>query len=205
MRFLYSCFIALLLLIPLYGMLALFVVLDSGFPIFYRQKRQGQGVKSFFMIKFRTMRRDAEAVQKKLFHLNEANGPVFKIRDDPRYTRIGKVLAHSGLDEVPQLWNVLRGDMALIGPRPLPVVEAAKLKPWQHERNAGKPGIISPWIIEGYHSQSFDTWMKSDIAYLKRKSFLYDMQLAGKAIWLLCMLFVKECLHATHVGKHKAC
>lgn len=135
---------------------------------------------------------DSEQRKKKLLKRNEADGPVFKIKEDPRFTRIGTFLAHIGMDELPQIWNVLRGDMALIGPRPLPVEEAAKLKPWQQKRHTIKPGIISPWIIQGYHSMKFDDWMKSDIAYIQQKSFGYDCIFAIRTFGFLLKLIAKE-------------
>ena len=162
------------------------------FPLLYRQQRIGKGAQPFTMYKFRTMELGADAMQKKLLPRNEADGPVFKIRNDPRFTRIGKFLSHTGLDELPQFINVLRGEMAIIGPRPLPVAEAAKLKSWQKARHAIKPGIISPWVMEGYHSRPFDEWMKSDIRYVKEKSLWYDLVLFGRAMVFVGKLLVRE-------------
>jgi lipopolysaccharide/colanic/teichoic acid biosynthesis glycosyltransferase len=194
MRVLIQLFTILLIIIlsPLYAVIAISVYLDSGLPILFRQKRIGKNGKPFIMYKFRTMGHGAEKQQKELTPLNEAYGPVFKMYNDPRYTAIGKFLAHTGLDELPQLYNILRGDMALIGPRPLPVAEGAKLLPWQRKRHEIKPGIISPWILEGYHAQAFDAWMKSDIAYAKRKNFGYDVHLAARTVALLLRLFFRE-------------
>lgn len=138
------------------------------------------------------MGKGAEKKQQELKKLNEANGPVFKIRDDPRYTRFGKFLSHTGLDELPQLVNVLKGEMALIGPRPLPVPEFQKLKSWQKKRQAILPGIISPWILNGYHRQSFDDWMRSDFAYVKNKSFVYDLKLFVRSVIFMWRLFTVE-------------
>jgi lipopolysaccharide/colanic/teichoic acid biosynthesis glycosyltransferase len=135
---------------------------------------------------------DAESMQKKLYSLNEAHGPVFKLYNDPRYTRFGKFLAHTGLDELPQLYNVLVGDMALLGPRPLPVSEERKLKAWQKAREKIKPGIISPWILEGYHETTFDAWMRSDIDYIKKKSFWYNLQLFLRMIVYMVSLIGHE-------------
>jgi lipopolysaccharide/colanic/teichoic acid biosynthesis glycosyltransferase len=177
---------------PLLVIVSFTLWVTQGFPIVFHQKRVGLGGRIFTIYKFRTMRVGAEHEQKTYRRLNEANGPVFKIHNDPRFTRVGKFLAHTGLDELPQLFNVLQGNMALIGPRPLPVAEAGKLKKWQQARNAIKPGIISPWIVEGYHSQAFDTWMKSDVAYIKKKSFSYDLTIVGRTVALLIQLFLKE-------------
>jgi lipopolysaccharide/colanic/teichoic acid biosynthesis glycosyltransferase len=99
------------------------------------------------------------------------------MRNDPRFTHFGKFLNHTGFDELPQLFNILFGTMALIGPRPLPVQEANKLKSWHHDREKILPGVISPWILEGYHQTTFDAWMKGDIEYTKRKSFAVDTRL----------------------------
>ncbi|HUD19157.1 MAG TPA: sugar transferase [Patescibacteria group bacterium] len=184
--------IVFLIALPVMGLIALFIIFDSGLPILFRQIRVGKNNIHFLIYKFRTMRVGADCEQARLKHLNEANGPVFKIHNDPRFTRIGKFLAHTGLDELPQLINVIRGDMALIGPRPLPVDEAKKLTPRQMKRHVIKPGIISPWILEGYHKQSFEAWMKSDIAYSKEKTFLYDVVLARRCSMLLITLLSHE-------------
>ena len=162
------------------------------FSLLYQQRRIGKGGMPFALYKFRTMIAGADAMQKKLLPRNEADGPVFKIRDDPRFTRIGRFLSHTGLDELPQIINVIRGEMAIIGPRPLPAAEAAKLKSWQKKRHSVKPGIISPWILEGYHAKSFNEWMKSDIAYVKTKSMLGDVRLGFRACVFMVRLFGKE-------------
>lgn len=138
------------------------------------------------------MKRNADRLQGSYKKFNEADGPVFKIHNDPRFTPFGKFLSHTGLDELPQLWNVLIGNMSLIGPRPLPVAEAKKLKTWQKARHAIKPGIISPWVFEGYHQRSFDEWMKSDIAYAKNKSFFVDGELFFKSIVFITRLLWRE-------------
>ena len=174
------------------GIVAILIALVDGFPVLYRQRRVGLGGKPFTMYKFRTMARGADAMQKKYARQNEADGPVFKIRDDPRFTKIGRFISHTGLDELPQLWNIWRGDMALFGPRPLPVAEAAKLTKQQQERHRIKPGIISPWIFEGYHSRPFDEWMKSDIRYAKEKSLWYDFVLFGRSAVFVGKLLVRE-------------
>lgn len=185
-------FVLFVTALPLMGAIAILIVLVDGFSVFYRQQRIGLGGKPFTMYKFRTMSVGAEELQKKYARQNEANGPVFKISDDPRFTRLGKFLSHTGLDELPQLFNVIRGEMALFGPRPLPIAEAGKLTKWQQARHRIKPGIISPWIFEGYHSKPFDEWMKSDIAYAKKKSLWYDLGLFGKAAGFVGRLLVQE-------------
>lgn len=190
----YAVFIITLLVVsfPLQILLGILIVAGSGSPIFFRQKRIGKNGKPFMLYKFRTMVTDADGLKARYQKLNQADGPVFKIHSDPRFTPIGRFLSHTGLDELPQIWNVVRGDMALIGPRPLPVSESKKLASWMKERYAVKPGIISPWILEGYHRQSFDAWMKSDIAYAKSKHALGDFLLLIRTIRFLIALFWKE-------------
>lgn len=169
--------------------IGLFVVLVSGFPILFRQKRMGKNGKPFIMYKFRTMVNGAQRQQTKYLGRNESQGPAFKIHHDPRFTRIGKVLSHTGLDELPQLFNLVRGKMALIGPRPLPVSEAKKLKSWMRERERILPGIISPAILSGKYHQDFDGWMRSDVAYVKSKSVRTDMILFARCIPFIGRLF----------------
>jgi len=123
---------------------------------------------------------------------NESSGPTFKIHNDPRFTRIGKFLSHTGLDELPQVFNVLHGDMALIGPRPLPVSEAEKLKPWMQARERVLPGIISPAILTGGYHKNFIAWMKSDVAYAKEKNVYTDMVLLIRMIPFLFGLVWRE-------------
>lgn len=193
-RLIYCIFIFLLIFIslPLQIIIFLLILFFSGRPIIYQQKRVGEKGKIFTLLKFRTMTVGAEKTQSKFKKLNEATGPVFKIHHDPRFTGIGKFLSHTGLDELPQLFNVLKGDMELIGPRPLPVSETKKLKTWQQKRHQIKPGIISPWIVNGYHKQSFAAWMKSDIDYIKKKSLKYDLYLFFKTLGFVLKMFIGE-------------
>jgi lipopolysaccharide/colanic/teichoic acid biosynthesis glycosyltransferase len=199
LRFLFLVLLIIVLL-PVYLILSLLVLLFSGYPVFYSQYRIGMNGKKFKIYKFRTMVDKAEKDQQKLKHLNEADGPVFKIRNDPRLTGIGKFLSHSGLDELPQLFNVLKGDMCLVGPRPLPVDEAKKIKvKYRIKRESVKPGMLSPWILNGYHRLSFDDWMESDISYIENKSFPYDLKIFFESFLFSIDLFfktIKETLRA---------
>ena len=190
--FYFLCFILFIFALPLLVVIALAILFFSGTPVIFCQKRIGLHGRIFVLYKFRTMKKGSDKEQWKNRKFNEANGPVFKIRNDPRFTPFGKFLSHTGLDELPQLLNILKGDMALIGPRPLPVDEAKKLKAWQKKREEIKPGIISPWIIEGYHSRSFDDWMMSDIAYAKKKSLGYDLVLTYRTALLMLRLLWSE-------------
>jgi lipopolysaccharide/colanic/teichoic acid biosynthesis glycosyltransferase len=183
----------IIVLLPVYLFLSFLVILFSGWPAFYVQKRIGFKGKVFKIYKFRTMINGAEEKQKSLRRMNEVDGPVFKIRNDPRLTGVGKFLSHSGLDELPQLFNVLKGDMNLVGPRPLPVSEAEKIsKKYKFKRERVRPGMLSPWILDGYHRLSFDAWMKSDMDYIKSKSFIYDLKISCKSIFFLMRLFFES-------------
>lgn len=184
--------VMIVLLLPLGLIISVTILVRSGLPIFYIQKRVGKGNIPFRFYKFRTMINDAEAAKKKLLSKNEASGPVFKIYNDPRFTVVGKFLSHTGLDELPQLINIVRGEMVFVGPRPLPVEEAMRLKTWQKHRHTIKPGIISPWVLNGYHKTTFDEWMKSDLAYIERKSMLYDTLLIIQAVGFFIFLISKE-------------
>ena len=184
MGIIYRLIVAILLVIslPLQLVVACLVVFTSGFPTLFCQKRAGKGNVIFTLYKFRTMRVGSETLQARLRAQNESDGPAFKIHNDPRFTGIGKFLSHTGLDELPQLVNVLRGEMALIGPRPLPISEAKKLVPWMRKRHDILPGIISPAILNGNYHKNFVGWMKSDVAYAKRKNAWGDTLLLLKFI-----------------------
>ena len=182
----------LIILFPIFILISILILYLCGKPIFYIQKRIGKNGQIFKLYKFRTMVKNAEKIKNKYLKFNEAKGVVFKIHNDPRFVGIGKFLSHTGLDELPQLFNVLKGEMSLIGPRPLPIDESNKLKSWQKKRLTIKPGIISPWILEGYHQNSFDNWMKSDLKYISKKSFKYDLQVFINAILLAFKLIISE-------------
>jgi len=148
--------LALILFSPLLVLLFIVVKIDSKGPFIFKQKRAGLKEKPFNMYKIRTMIKGAEKLQRKYAGLNEADGPVFKIRNDPRFTRVGKILARTALDELPQLWNVIRGEMAFVGPRPLPIAEASKIPNKYNPRFSVQPGMTSPWVIKGNHKLKFD-------------------------------------------------
>jgi len=185
-------FLLLLILLPVFAVIGISILCFSGRPVFYLQRRIGKDGVPFVMYKFRTMYQRAEQDQKKYRTQNEASGPVFKIHNDPRFTPIGRFLSHTGLDELPQLWNVFLGDMALFGPRPLPIAEAKQLLSWQKERQKIKPGIVSPWIFNGYHQRTFDEWMRDDCVYVQKKSFVYDTHLFALSCVFVARLFVRE-------------
>jgi lipopolysaccharide/colanic/teichoic acid biosynthesis glycosyltransferase len=176
-------FILIVLLLPVYMVIAILVMRLSGWPIFFIQKRTGYRGKTFRMFKFRTMKVGAEEKQYQLRKRNEADGPVFKIRNDPRFTKIGKILSHSGLDELPQLINVIKGEMEMVGPRPLPIIEAKNISlKYRIIRESVRPGIISPWVLKGYHGLNFENWMKEDKKYVENKSWWRDGWLLIKGV-----------------------
>lgn len=172
------------------------ILIFSGRPIFFIQRRIGYKGKIFNIYKFRTMVNGAEKMKKELINKNEADGPVFKIKNDPRLTKIGSFLSHSGLDELPQILNILKGEMVFVGPRPLPVDESKKIeKTYKRIRESVLPGLISPWILDGYHKITFEDWMKSDLSYVKTKSFLGDFTLIHKGFFLMWKLLKAEILN----------
>jgi len=134
----------------------------------------------------------AEKQQKKLLHLNEVDGPVFKIRHDPRYTKVGKKLSHYALDEILQLINVMRGEMSLIGPRPLPMEEALLIPKQYQARFSVLPGMTSEWIVKGAHDIPFDKWMKMDVEYAKNPSFGKDIKIFIDTSLLIIKLLIKR-------------
>lgn len=190
--------ILLILLIPLILLLLLLVKLSSKGPFIFQQKRVGRDKKIFTMLKIRTMIENAEKIQSKYYHLNESDGPIFKIHNDPRYTKIGKFLSHTGLDEIPQLVNIIKGDMAFIGPRPLPVREALKVPKKYHLRFSVLPGISSPWVIHGAHKLNFLQWMQLDLEYIKKHNLWYDIYIALTTIRLVIKLTVSKLLRYEH-------
>jgi len=167
----------LVLLSPLLAGIAALVALTSRGPVLFRQQRAGFHGRRFEMYKFRTMVEGAERLRDQLQHLNEMGGPVFKIADDPRLTRIGRVLRRASLDELPQLVNVLRGEMSLVGPRPLPVYEAARIKGPQRRRLAMRPGLTGLWQVSGRNTVDFEGWMQLDLLYVDRWSLGLDLRI----------------------------
>jgi len=152
--------------------------------VFFAQLRTGKGGKRFRMFKFRTMVANAEELKKELAHLNELKWPDFKISNDPRITRIGKYLRKSSLDELPQLFNVLRGDMSLVGPRPTSF-SADTYSLWHTERLDAVPGITGLWQIIGRGSTQFDDRLKLDIAYIENRCMLIDLEILFKTFTVL--------------------
>ncbi len=172
----------LLFSLPVIAIAAIAIKLTSRGPVFFRQLRTGQYGNAFPVYKLRTMVIDAEELKDKLQWLNERDGPAFKIKNDPRVTRVGGILRKTGLDELPQLWNVLVGDMAIVGPRPLPCSEDAKCETWQRRRLDTKPGLTCSWQISKSRKISFSDWMRMDLRYADRRSLLGDVRLMFKTV-----------------------
>ncbi|MEK6279126.1 MAG: sugar transferase [Acidobacteriota bacterium] len=167
--------ILLVLLFPFLAIVALAIRFDSKGPVFFIQERVGFNKRRFRMIKFRTMCVDAEARMAELEHLNEKTGPIFKINNDPRTTRLGKWLRKASIDELPQLVNVLLGDMSIVGPRPLSVRDASRMEVvWQKRRFSVKPGLTCLWQVSGRSNLSFEQWMELDLEYIDRWSLGLD-------------------------------
>ncbi|HKH47006.1 MAG TPA: sugar transferase [Thermoanaerobaculia bacterium] len=172
----------LLLGLPVVLAIATAIKLSSGGNVLFRQTRCGLNGRSFTLYKFRTMVEDAEERRRELLHLNEMNGPVFKLKADPRVTSLGRFLRRFSLDELPQLWNVLRGDMSLVGPRPPIPEEVAKYERWQRRRLAMKPGMTCLWQISGRNELDFHRWMELDLEYIDSWTPLLDLKILLKTI-----------------------
>jgi exopolysaccharide biosynthesis polyprenyl glycosylphosphotransferase len=173
---------ALLLLSPLLIGTAIAVKLDSPGPIFFRQTRVGKNGRHFKMLKFRSMHVDAEARLESLKALNEATGPVFKMKTDPRVTRVGRFIRRTSLDELPQFLNVLSGEMSIVGPRPPVPNEVRQYQRWQRRRLSVKPGITCTWQVSGRSNISFDQWMKLDLEYIDTWSLWGDIRICFRTI-----------------------
>ena len=171
---------ALIFLAPLLLVVAALVKLTSRGPLFFKQQRVGLHGRPFHMFKFRTMVVNAEALQANLSHLNEQTGPVFKIKNDPRITRIGHFLRKHSIDELPQLINVLRGDMSVVGPRPPVPAEVARYEGWQQRRLSVRPGLTCIWQVSGRNQISFEEWMYLDMRYIDHWSLTEDLSLILK-------------------------
>jgi lipopolysaccharide/colanic/teichoic acid biosynthesis glycosyltransferase len=174
--------IGITLSLPVLALAALAIRLDSKGPVLYCQLRCGRDGRRFCLWKLRTMVDGAEAQQAALTSLNEMDGPMFKIRDDPRVTRVGRFLRRYSLDEVPQLWNVLTGDMSLVGPRPPLPREVLAYKPKERERLAVTPGLTGPWQVSGRNDLSFAQCVELDIEYVRSWSVARDLQILARTI-----------------------
>jgi exopolysaccharide biosynthesis polyprenyl glycosylphosphotransferase len=168
--------------LPLWLLIALAIKLTSRGPVFYSDERVGLGERTFPMLKFRTMVQDAANRQAGLEQANEASGALFKIREDPRVTAVGKLLRRFSIDEIPNVWNVLRGDMSLVGPRPLPLRDHSRLESWHRRRSNVLPGMTGLWQIAGRSDLSFDDLVRLDFYYLENWSLWLDITIVARTI-----------------------
>ena len=174
--------LVLLVGLPLWLAIAAAVKVTSRGPVLYRDPRIGLGEREFGMLKFRTMYADAAGLQAELEASNEADGPLFKMREDPRVTSVGALLRRFSLDEVPQVWNVLRGEMSLVGPRPLPLRDYAQLEGWHRKRYLVLPGVTGLWQISGRSNLGFDDLVRLDFYYLENWSIWLDITILAKTL-----------------------
>jgi len=179
-----AAFILLVLLLPLFLVAMLLIKLGSPGPVLFRQQRSGLNGRPFTMLKFRSMVSDAEQRRHELEALNEMDGPVFKVTDDPRVTPIGRFLRRHSIDELPQLINVLRGDMSLVGPRPLPVDEVQRFDDFAHRRRLSvKPGMTCLWQVSGRNNvKDFKDWVRLDLEYIDNWSLWLDFKILVRTI-----------------------
>jgi len=168
--------------LPLWALIALAIKLDSRGPIFFVDRRIGVGERDFPMLKFRTMVAEAAELQSELEAENEAEGALFKIREDPRVTRVGRFLRRFSLDEIPQVVNVLKGEMSLVGPRPLPKRDYELLEDWHRRRYGVLPGMTGLWQISGRSGLSFDDLVRLDFTYIENWSLWLDISIIVKTI-----------------------
>ncbi len=174
--------VALIILSPVLLVTAIAIKIDSSGPILFRQKRVGLNGRTFTFYKFRSMVKDAEKMREQIEHLNEMSGPVFKVRDDPRLTRVGRFIRKFSIDELPQLFNVVKGDMSLVGIRPPVPEEVEKYETWQRRRLSMRPGITCIWQVSGRNKVDFEQWMKMDLSYIDNWSLKMDFELLFKTI-----------------------
>ena len=180
-----ASFTGLIVLSPLMLVVSILIKLESKGEVIFKQKRVGLNGKEFYMYKFRSMVVNAEELKEKLAAQNEMSGPMFKMKDDPRVTKVGKFIRKTSLDELPQLWNVLKGDMSLVGPRPSLPKEVAQFEDWMHRRLEVKPGLTCYWQVSGRNNIDFEDWMKLDIRYVEERNLFVDIKLIFKTIFVL--------------------
>ncbi len=174
--------IALIVLAPVFLVVAFVIKLEDGGNAFYVQERSGLNGKPFRMYKFRSMCKDAEKIHKQLLDQNELDGPAFKMKDDPRVTKVGKFIRKTSIDELPQLVNIVKGEMSIVGPRPLPTYETEQCNDYQNQRLLVKPGLTCYWQCCGRNDIPFDEWMELDLKYIREAGFWTDFKLILKTV-----------------------
>lgn len=182
---LFGSVIGLIVLSPIILIVSLLIKFESKGPVIFSQDRIGKDGKVFKMYKFRSMVVNAEELKEKLKEQNEMSGPMFKMKEDPRVTKIGKLIRKTSIDELPQLINILKGDMSLVGPRPSLPKEVEQFEDWMMERLEVKPGLTCYWQISGRNNIDFEDWMKLDIKYVRERNTLTDIKLIFKTVFVL--------------------
>jgi exopolysaccharide biosynthesis polyprenyl glycosylphosphotransferase len=177
--------LGIIVLTPLMIIVTIAIKLDSKGPTVFSQERVGKDGKLFKMYKFRSMVNNAEELKDKLLDKNEMSGPMFKMKDDPRITKIGRFIRKTSIDELPQLFNVVKGDMSLVGPRPNLPKEVKKFNPYQRKKLLAKPGITCYWQVMGRSSIGFEEWMELDIKYIQDRSIWLDIKLIFRTFFVL--------------------
>lgn len=173
---------ALAVLSPIFLAVAIVIKLEDKGPVIFTQNRTGKNGKVFRMYKFRSMYVDAEKRRSELLARNEADGPLFKIADDPRVTRVGRFIRRTSIDELPQLVNILKGEMSIVGPRPLVTYEQNQCTDYQAQRLLVKPGLTCIWQVSGRSDTSFDELIEMDLEYIRNQSLLLDIKLILKTV-----------------------
>lgn len=174
--------VAILGALPFMILIAVLIKLDSKGPVFFSQERLGKGTKRFMMLKFRSMHVNCDAISVELAAQNESTGPLFKMKKDPRITKVGRFLRRTSLDELPQIFNVLLGQMSIVGPRPPLPRELAGFESVQRERLQVKPGLAGLWQVSGRSNLTFDEMVRLDLEYIDNRGFIYDLKLILRTI-----------------------
>ncbi|MBM3288743.1 MAG: sugar transferase [Candidatus Hydrogenedentes bacterium] len=172
----------LMVFAPVMVAIALAIKATSRGPVLFAQKRGGMGGRTFWLYKFRSMTTDAEDRKADLMKFNERSGVAFKMKNDPRVTWVGRCIRKTSLDELPQLFNVLAGDMSIVGPRPLPVKEEDAYSVWHWRRLDVKPGLTCIWQVTARHDRDFDRWVRLDLEYIRKRSFWLDVSLILRTV-----------------------
>ena len=175
---------ALIVLAPILIVVAILIKIESKGPVIFSQERVGINNKKFKMYKFRSMVVNAEDMKEKLEKQNERKGPMFKIKNDPRITKIGRFIRKTSIDELPQLINILKGEMSIVGPRPSLPKEVIQFEPWMLERLKVKPGLTCYWQVQGRDHIEFEDWMRLDVKYVKDRNFLLDIKLIFRTFFV---------------------
>ena len=173
---------ALIILSPVFIITSVLIVVDDFGSPFYSQMRTGRNGKKFKMYKFRSMYKNAEKKREELLKKNEADGPIFKMENDPRVTKMGRFIRKTSIDELPQLVNILKGDMSIIGPRPLPVYEQDACDEYQNQRLLVKPGLSCYTALDKKSEEDFDQWIELDLKYIKERSFKTDIKIIFETV-----------------------